>query len=211
MCEPHHSIVQFPPQDDDNPYSDLPGGRLGMVLGKVARVGKKVRGWFHLSRMGAGHSEATQQIFGRVDLPGFNSLEVAWWKRQTRFDFPSINRSDEAWSAAREYAERTSIGHIQTLRRFLEESITHSDRPWSYWEQMRQMLMPAGISQLEEKTRRVIGDKICRPSSFARISLSPKLQRQLANCIVGLTRQRNLLTPVWADENRLWLPRGGSS
>lgn len=64
MCEPMHSITQYPDQDDDgNPT----GSRVEAMLGRpnvVVKFFKKLGSFFHLSRMGAGHSESVGQAIG---------------------------------------------------------------------------------------------------------------------------------------------------
>jgi len=58
MCEPAHSIVQYPTDFDDH---NLPGGqmdsesRLKLALGKFWNTGKRIKNWFHYSKLGAGH------------------------------------------------------------------------------------------------------------------------------------------------------------
>lgn len=62
MCEPAHSIVQFPDPDehDDDNYSSPQAGKtsLSLALGGVLKFTTKIGRWLNLSRLGAGHGGA---------------------------------------------------------------------------------------------------------------------------------------------------------
>ena len=77
MCEPAHSIIQYPtrnPRDDDsfgggNSAMPIPmDRRLQAGLGpQIMEIGRKIGEWFHFSKIGNGHTEAIQ-LSGRASL-----------------------------------------------------------------------------------------------------------------------------------------------
>lgn len=241
MCEPFQSIVQYPNQDDDqNPTGNLidaaaqnlkksSGGMLGWI--------KKIFGFTHFSRFGAGHSGATPfNTYQQARLPEPTSYETMWWNRKVHADGEYsgvVHDKRLALEAATEYANRTSIGNLSTLRGFLEASMKNSERPEGYLVRFyNQLLNVKGQSEMQSKLQRFFGmdtDNMRMllsdwSSSLSRSAMSELLIAQqhkngmnftkldlinrLLNMSMGLTRKRDLLVPEWADDAKLWVPNG---
>ena len=83
MCEPHHSIIQFPPEDLGGPPA---AGQTISILGRILDFGKRIRGWYNFSKMGKGHTEGAgfKGLSRRCD----DSIlyEASWWNREVRRD-----------------------------------------------------------------------------------------------------------------------------
>lgn len=185
MCEPYHSISQF--RDDDN-------DRLGCTLGPIAKLLKKLGGFWHLSKMGKGHSGALECVRNTSNhgahvsflVPEHNDYEVAWWNRHLKPDRSKPNQ--DALLAAKDYANLTSIGSLHALRQFLEMSIKLSDKPMMYLTMMRHMLNKKGLVQWD----------------LARKKLKTRNPKSLSSFCIGFTRKRGLLVPEWSDDAHLW-------
>lgn len=227
MCEPNHSINQFP----DTPEV---GPKVQSAFERITEWAKKIGSWFHFSKMGMGHSESIQYntIHGRFGIPEPTRYEVAWWRREFMRDggFCYEGRSygssfgcnshygtppdpviaelaQDAFDSAKVYADQVSIGSLSIFRRFFETSVKKSELRYEYFNHFfYDMLNRAGQLQLEEKIRRVFG----RDRALYNIASSYKPQEvdALTKMCLGFTRKRNLLVPEWADEAKLWLPAG---
>lgn len=206
MCEPNHSIVQFPDKNDDDKPSGPAVDALASREGYWDRIKRKIKQWFHLSRMGRGHSETLEGLspLARRYLPRETRYEVAWWNRKTTLDgvfwHPDSTNSwcqsafekslqKEALDAADQYARMTSIGNMTQLRQFLEASLTRSERPQAYVNHFYDMLVAKGRDLLRNKLK-MIGDNLMG----------------IIKTIMGFTRKRNLLVPEWADDTTVWVP-----
>lgn len=161
MCEPTHSIVAYPDEDDRGPtqttietaHEAVPSRRSG--LGGIWDMIKKFGNWFHLSKLGKGHSEAIGTFRPYVDtylMPQPVLYESLWWCRQVKLDslFPTRRKFDdlmphyskewqrieqaEALECATKYARITSIGSLKMFRDFFEGSIKLTERPEMYFE-----------------------------------------------------------------------------
>lgn len=202
MCEPMHSIVQFPDQDDDgNPT----GGKIDAIpqSGLWSWGKKKIASWFHFSKMGFGHSEAMATLTptARWVLPPDTKYEVAWWKRQVKIDggySGAYHDASDALEAATEYANRTSIGNLTLLRQFVETSMRKSERPNAYYDNFHSMLTIDGRNQLGSKVRNIVG------SSYLTENIVKSNLDKLVKIMMGFTRKRGLLIPEWADDAKLW-------
>lgn len=90
MCEPYHSIVQYPERDkDDNDHGPkITGlGQRQSLGSKALDFMKKIKSWFHFSKMGSGHSEAIRaNRTTELWLPPDTRYEVAWWNRSVKRD-----------------------------------------------------------------------------------------------------------------------------
>lgn len=194
MCEPTHSINQFPPDD--------PGGSnqsfAKAVESKPKSWFKRILDWFHFSAMGHGHSEAIHAI-GMVDAwrtPAFNRYEANWWDRTVEVDTYSTYELDRemALRAAKEYAQRVSIGSLHGLRSFLEVTLGSTTHIEQYLHgAIPRLLSPRGKQQFDSK----IGYLRRR---------DPDYQTKLAKITCGLTRRRENLCHAWADDGALWVP-----
>lgn len=215
MCEPAHSIVQYPHDfsDDGLPFGGTMDkeSRLKAALGKACGWTKKIGKWFHLSRFGAGHSNATE-MSGRSSLylPNPELYEGLWWKREFQYDgWDRAAVTEEAMQAAEQYHKASATGNIKLFRRFLETSMKRSNG-WahSYVERMLDFVFTAeGGNKLLEKIRRVFG----RDAQLSRIFSTPEdsyNRDKGIGVLMGFTRRRNLFLPHFADDDSLWVPGG---
>jgi hypothetical protein len=202
MCEPMHSIVQFPDRDDDDNPTKIdhitpPPGSDPSIWEKLK---KKISEWYHFSCMGSGHSEALQVTAkARVRLPQDSKYEAAWWERKVTLDgyYYGIDfQKPYALQAATDYANKVSIGNLTLFRQFLEWSLRKSDRPNVYKEAFGLMLNPKGRDEFRKKMRMYIGTQICQENLESAIKV-----------LLGFTRKRDLLVPEWADDTKLWTPK----
>jgi hypothetical protein len=210
MCEPHHSIVQYPNDDDQSGSSNQT--RLQMGLKKLYDFGRKVGRWFHLSRMGSGHSESMLWAkTNSVILPENINYEGVWWERKFQLDMPFFGRprnteliGTEAFDAAKTYHERVVFQNIQSFRRFLEESIRSSERAAAlYVERLRDhVLNPQGVQQLDQRFGTLAGR-----SRFDIKKLLSACKEQAIKCVMGITRKREWFRSHFSDDDGLWLPK----
>lgn len=217
MCEPAHSVVQYSSHFDD---SDLPFGdymdkesRLQAALGKAYKWAKKVKGYFHLSRFGAGHSKATMEHSGNTFyLPKATLYEGFWWDREFKLDgwwneTPPI----EATEAATEYHESSVMKNMSLFRRFLEESMRrtkHGGGAWVYVDRLlNSVLTSTGANKVLEKFRRVFGRNVI-PSRVMGLRESKQNVEKGIKIVMGFTRKRELFLPHFADDDSLWVPGG---
>lgn len=220
MCEPNHSIVQYPdhPTDDDDqapPFSSQMDQetQIKSVLGRVADWGRKVLRWFHFSKLGGGHAAATL-VTARQSLllPSATNYEGEWWARKIKVDGmycgPKVDQA-EAFDAAKTYYNDVAVGSLSKFRRFLGTSIMRSPvYGMSYVTRFLEgMLTPEGRDKLLAKFRAAFGIQNARglDSLFGFSAKSkPKPKQQAVDCLLGFTRQRGLFVPVWADDASLW-------
>ena len=194
MCEPAHSIVQYP---DDLPFG---GGRgCGMVFGKVMDWCKKVGGFIHFSKLGAGHSESLRiSPLHDLYIPEEARFEGLWWDRT--FDFDSFNsqRSLERKGAAERYHNDVVFRDMCSFRRFLETSLRQSDKCNLYAERLMEfVLTPKGRDKLYNKLRSLGGGREIWKVFHV-------LKPQAIKTVMGITRQRGLFLPHFADDSNLW-------
>ena len=212
MCEPAHSIVQYPerPSDDDERF----GGNVPMDsllksgLGKAMSWGKKIGSWFHFSKLGSGHSEAIE-LSGQalLILPEHTRYEGLWWERRFIIDGPYHGQPcdrDEALEVAEMYHQRSVMQNMSSFRRFFEQSVFRSDRSYGYVRHLLEDVMNAdGRDAVTQRLRRVFG----RSMSLRRLfGYKSDKKERATKVIMGFTRQRNLFLPHWADDSQLWTP-----
>lgn len=213
MCEPAHSIVQYPDHDvdDDAPFSGqlTMGQRLNSALGKAVSWGKKIRKWFHFSKLGAGHSDAIE-LSGHASLilPEHTRYEGLWWDREFIIDGPyhgvSIDKR-AAIECAEQYHKNVVMGNMSTFRRFLEKSLQKTDRYGSYVIRLSEnVLTKKATDEMHKKLKRVLGTVSF--GSWGSTSLKPEKKGIATDIIMGFTRKRELFLPHWADDDKLWLP-----
>lgn len=212
MCEPTHSINQFPDHDNDgNPTAsriDAMPPPLGTADDIWAATRRKIGSWFHFSVMGFGHSEAMATLSAAAwnYLPPVTRYEAMWWNRTVKLDGtyygPEFDRA-YALDGAKQYAHTLSIGNLTKLRQFLTTSMKRSDRPYYYIEAFKQMLTARGRDEFQAKLKRIF--KLKNLSSL--FSLGDDIRNNLDGTIktvLGFTRKRLLLVPEWADDSTLW-------
>lgn len=193
MCEPTHSIVQFPDQDDK-------GDPIEAKIDALPSDGimKKIGSWLHISHCAYGHSEALGRIspMARLFLPRDTKYEAQWWDRSVHrdgsFHGPEYNRV-LALDAATCYANKVSIGTLGQVRQFLENSIRKSEMHKDAYiaRYINNMLNRSGREAFLEKIKNLFG--VIDPTKVVR------------DVILGWTRKRGFLVPEWADDPKLWI------
>ncbi|MFA5766870.1 MAG: hypothetical protein WC919_03025 [Candidatus Paceibacterota bacterium] len=223
MCEPKHSIIQYPDDDGDDQSSGTPTAVRISGWGEWLR---KIGQWLHLSKMGKGHSEAikTTSLEAELYLPSPTYYEVEWWRRRLLLDGPfrgTFKRTghnaletyadqygqermaarqrarEQAMDAAQQYAQAVSIGNMTTFRRFLTTSLQKTDEPTKYVLHFELMLNRVGRDQLARRLKEFT--MRCGRVSKTNVDRITKL-------LLGFTRKRELLIPEWADDKGLWVP-----
>lgn len=220
MCEPHHSIVQYPDQDNQGPtWSRLDAATSSQkgIKGLLER-GKKILRWFHFSKMGTGHSGATG--FGRIQerfLPKPTSYEANWWDRSVKRDGEFRGEAFDVANAlecAEAYAHKTSIGDMTQFRRFLETSLKQTDHHVGYVDQfVSGMLNQEGRDHFRNRAKKVLGLNLTVYNAsnvgfFRSIRTDARKLNSLTKFMLGYTRKRGLLVPEWADDASIWTPPG---
>ena len=230
MCEPCHSIIQYNSRDDQNDDDNLPFGgqmdresRLKAVMGKLGDWGKKVLGWFHLSKLGAGH----HSIFTgpqTLVLPRETKYEGRWWERKVVIDgrfYGNPLDQEEALRAATMYSHDVVMDSMSKFRRFLEISMGKSaGYGYMYATRfMEEVLTPAGRDQLLERLKTIFGHRGTKSqmitelfggSAWPSVAMTdpvpvPQERRaQAIKCLMGYTRRRGIFVPLWADDDKLW-------
>ena len=201
MCEPAHSIVQYDPTDSDDHFG---GMDMGSILSKLGSFSKKVGRWFHISKMGAGHSLATQ--FGRQQLlylPEGNKYEGFWWnKGDFHFDGWGDKPDVETTQAAEEYHKRSCIGSIQLFRRFLEESMKQSERPNKYAARfVEHILLSKAKDMFVTKVNRLLPGRL---KCGHNVVIAEGTKERFIKLVMGFTRKRGLLVPEWSQDDTFW-------
>lgn len=212
MCEPTHSIVQFPNDYDD---SDLP---FGHHIDKESRLKAAIKGawgktlgrWFHFSKVGSGHSGALM-LTGQqtLMLPKETKYEGIWWERDFKLDdrpTTQTMRGGDAFACAREYHDRSCMGSLSLFRRFLEQSMLTSTYSRAYVELLiEQVFNEKGRNEVIRKLKRVLGARITNPIAVGfNKRASDKRKKQAIDCVMGFTRKRELYLPHFADDTKLW-------
>ena len=192
MCEPAHSIVQYPDQpDEDQPFSGQ--ATQEQIIQAVSpsfliKWAKKIGSWFHVSRLGGGHSETIRvKACHYHRLPTPIKYEGLWWERLFTQDGHAVLIPGQE-NAAHNYFNLVAAGNIQTLRRFLETSMRVSDIPEIYADRVFEMLTPQGRDIFRKIRAKV------------RYNYGSTFKERLIDATVGITRRRNLLIPRWADK-----------
>ena len=209
MCEPSHSITQYP--DDDQGGGQGPTiTRLQMGLKKVGKALKKIGKFFHLSRMGTGHSESAEWAFtNKIVLPKATLYEGYWWDRRFSIDGAFRFHSSlihDAFNSAKEYHERVVFQNIQSFRRFLEDSLRATDRVQAYTDRLRLFVFnESGKRELDSRLR-LAG---VTPNISSR-TMSAQTKEHLINAVMGITRKRKWFKSHFADDDQLWnVTKGG--
>jgi hypothetical protein len=217
MCEPTHSIVQYPLNFDD---SNLPFGdniskadRLKAALGKAVSWGKKLGDWLHFSRLGSGHDGALGMVHGRRlhHLPTDTRYEGIWWQREFQVDSPVWNHNTsydhEAFEAAKLYHQRSVMGNMSLFRRFLEQSMLQSDRASSYADLfLLYVLTSKGNTAVRRKLDKVFGKSLGDYGNCLGSHQPLPIKEKAIKVLMGFTRKRDLFVPAWADDDLFWSP-----
>jgi len=204
---------------------DISEAKLERLLGKdVAKYMREVNNFHHVSRFGEGHSESRYSRLGdrQAKIPPPTCYEIAWWKRDVSFDGDLLIPSwlsgpkgrltqrvlreykKEALAACTEYAMRTSIGSLGTLRRFLEETIKTANIIQYYHDPIFDMFNCKGQTELLK--RLAVAEVNIRG-----FDLGLDKKTRLIKVVCGLTRYREFMNQAWADVDSLWKPKKGGS
>lgn len=195
MCEPAHSIVQYPPDNDGTHF-----GTPETILSKLGNWTKKIGRWFHISKMGKGHSAATMHGHRQLlYLPEPVNYEGFWWNKGS-FELDGYSRivvpGDPQFEAAKEYHMRACMGSMSIFRRFFEASLQNTNRHSSYVSRFSECVLTSkGKDLLRSKIRRL----------FPRDQ--GKDRDRFIKLIMGFTRKRNLLVPEWSMDDAFWSGR----
>lgn len=134
-------------------------------------------------------------------MPDLTRYEVGWWNRTIHRDGSYLGlEKAEALEAATEYAQRVSIGSLQSLRKFIETSFLKTPNPKQYVAAFRKMLVGKGHSEFEERLKRFGGLSYLAGRDWS----EERLRKAVAAICCGLTQKRGLLIPEWADDTALW-------
>lgn len=139
-------------------------------------------------------------------------------------------------SAAQEYADAVCLGNMTAFRRFMETSMKNTDRPMAYAAKFLNYMVPKRPNLVQKKFNSIDPNMFrylmehrwvwngqqsidnngiitacpTTPSYRSGGRVNPKIQfplESLIKCVLGFTRRRELLTPAWAEDRRLWLPQ----
>lgn len=229
MCEPMHSTIQFPDPDDfdggdwnDDGDSLSAQSARPSLIGKMGKWFKKVGKFFHVSKMGSGHSETLRsdklnavvdsQIHSFIEPPHYK-WEADWAVRRVYRDGGNIGfgfcnkiglNDDDSESAAKQYINDVCIGSFTAFRRFFETSLveTEKGKRQQYVANFLRMLTADGVAGFVKKCENILGRKTNNAERYIAEKLQP---RQLAALCLGFTRKRGLLIPEWADDGNLWV------
>ena len=202
MCEPAHSIVQYPEDFDDTnlPFGDNVSkqGRISALLAKVGDWSTKIGKFFHISKMGSGHSAAVGLGYNDLKyLPEPRLYEGYWWVRE--FGLDGYYRDNPiALEAARAYHQQVCMGSMQQFRRFLETSLKKTYRPTLYIDRfLHSVLTKEGRDQCVRRLRLLLPGR--NPSYD-----DQNHRDKIIKTVMGYTRRRNLFIPTWSDDATFW-------
>lgn len=207
MCEPTHSISQFPPE----PPGGFGGGYNDNAtkLSKLLSWGRKVFKWLHFSKLGSGHSAAESTFSNHLWFPENTKYEAEWWNRNVRLDGHFVGDEFDrslALQAADGYAHQVSIGNLTMLRRFLAVSMQKSDRPGAYLTRfLEDFLRKEGRDDLQQRLKRLFNISSETNRLMTLRSSDPCLE-SVIKVMLSFTRKRNLIHEAWADDTKLWTP-----
>jgi hypothetical protein len=233
MCEPSHSIVQYPAFDPEtqDPIKDLvktavataqsleiadaptPEKADAIKSSLILPQGVVIDRFINYSRLGSGHSEAIGKLSPRIRcrLPEDVKYEAHWWERSVKLDgrkpgWVNDYGPEESLSSATVYANRSSIGDMKIFRRFFENSLRHTDRPSSYVEPFLQMINGKGRDYLARSIKRFYSGKTYSLDMTIISALGGPQKERMIGLLLKTTRVREYLNDAWAD-GELWLPK----
>ncbi len=234
MCEPFHSITQFPALDDEQdsirPQLEaaiqLPIRSYGLLLrddtiinvkaDPFSKFGVEIDEFINYSKMGLGHSESLEGLAAkaRMRLPQDTRYETAWWERKVRIDGAFYGGpkylEQQALQSAKVYAELSSIGNLSIFRRFLETTVrkTEKYRRFQYFRRVLDNLVNAkGREILNRKLQAAVGGNKGFNINLSLERLDEGLFERCISAMLGITRKRELLVPEWADDDSLWVKK----
>ncbi len=235
MCEPSHSIIQYPTIDPESQdpirdavrmavsnahqieINEAPNEEVAAAIKSSLMLPQGViSGHFiNYSRLGSGHSEAIGKLPARVRLrlPEDVKYEAHWWNRSVKLDsrlpnWVKLIGVDESKDSATVYANKTSIGDLKIFRRFLENSLLHSERPGNYAGPFFQMLSLKGFANFEKSLKRIFNGKFSVSDTLHSVfkSKDKKTKAKVIGMMLNMTRKRENLVDEWSDDTKLWVP-----
>lgn len=235
MCEPSHSIIQYPTVDPESQDPIRDAVRMAVSNAHQIEINEApneevaaaiksslilpqgvISGHFiNYSRLGSGHSEAIGKLPVRVRsrLPEDVKYEAHWWDRSVKLDsrmpqWVKLLGQDESKDSATVYAERTSIGDLKIFRRFFENSLLHSERPNNYVEPFFLMLSVKGFDTFTKSLKRIFNGKLSISDTLYSVfkSKDKKTKAKVIGVMLKMTRNRENLVCEWADDSKLWVP-----
>ncbi len=234
MCEPFHSITQFPAlteeQDSLRPQLEAAtqspivsyglalrdNATIKVISDPYADLGVEIDEFVNYSKMGLGHSESLARLPARARrrLPQDTRYEVAWWERRVRIDGGFYGGpkylEQQAMESAKKYAHLASIGSLPIFRRFLETTVRRTDewRRFQYFQRVLENLLTAeGREQLARKLQAAIGGRKGASILDSLPLLDVPLFDRCVNAMMGFTRKRELMVSEWADDDALWVKK----
>lgn len=137
MCEPAHSIVQFPDPDehDDDNYSSPQAGKtsLALKLRGVLKFTTKIGKWLNFSRLGAGHggaiSFANDKLAKQHQLQRRNAPDIIDQVAKQKFYTPaSPSVSELSTQFATSYEHDWWARHLHVDGEFTSSLLTPHDK-----------------------------------------------------------------------------------
>ncbi len=233
MCEPSHSIVQYPVSDPETqePIRDLvktavataqnleiaeaptPEKAEAIKSSLILPQGVVIDRFINYSRLGSGHSEAIGKLSPRIRcrLPEDVKYEAHWWERSVKLDgrkprWVNDYGPEDSLNSATVYANRSSIGDMKIFRRFFENSLKHTDRPANYVDPFLSMINNKGREHLARSIKKFYhGKGGSLALTITSALLGPEKDRMIG-LLLKITRVREYLNDAWAD-GELWLPK----
>lgn len=208
MCEPSHSIVQYPEdRGDGNPTEPL---LESSVRKKILELGKRFWKWLHFSKLGTGHWQAIRTLGSYTSfIPQETRYEAYWWDRTVKLDgkfYGEAFDKEQALAAALNYAKAVSIGSLTALRRFLETSLRKSDRVHLYTTAFLEKMLNKEGRDLATRRLRSCNVDLTYIRKVLGWHYDNKGLDSIIKVLLGMTRQRSLLNDAWADDSSLWTP-----
>jgi hypothetical protein len=209
MCEPSHSIIQYPTQH----YDSGEPTKIESIFDQLqVPKGIVIGSFINYSALGFGHSEALGKLPSttRYKLPRDTKYEAHWWDRTVCLDgyisLPEYIR-DESLESATTYAHRSSIGDLKILRRFLETSLMKSRHSHMYSHYLFQLFSSKGRQELYQSLDRIFNFKsYSLESTLSTLLLDRTNKAKVIGMILKITRKRENMSDAWADDKVLWTP-----
>lgn len=233
MCEPSHSILQFPTEIPNSDVDYLP--RIQSAVGQSFNLqvesaqpkqrkiikdsiisipqGTVIGSFINYSRLGSGHSECLSKLRHTIRgyLPDDMKYEAQWWDRKVKPDCyinPVWLREiliEESLLSAISYAKRSSIGDLKILRRFLESSLRATENHERYTCMFfYDLLSEKGREGLMGSLKRFFDGKAIRPISINVLIKDEVFSERVIGIMMKMTRKREFLNDAWADDVVLW-------
>jgi len=215
MCEPTHSVVQYPATQAAMGDTNHDVMRLLNAVSGRNRMssGQKIGDYMHYHKAGFGHSETISKLTEAERLlPTETRYEGEWWNRDFKVDGPyNVPEFDKqmAYDMAAEYSRRHCTANTKILAKFLADSLRRSDQPEQYLERFLHMIKPSRRAVTWDEIKVHLqgskpGTRVKMDKTFIK---SPKCDALIAQ-VMQLANTRDILVPEWADDDTIWTPDG---